>query len=198
MLWVTRGSRSTGELEIPADLGTLDEYRWSLLTRYRARLNQGATGDRWPTRARPRTPPRGSAVGQSPARAGLLLRGALIWMEADAIIRTESDGSKSIEDFVHAFFRADEPTDDPNPYSRDVIDHLNDVVDYDWRRSSPSSVDNVTGKPLAGVEKLGYSIQYTEPHRPEPLAHRPARRVTRSASRFATATARSSSALACR
>jgi predicted metalloprotease with PDZ domain len=83
-------------------------------------------------------------------------------MEADAIIRTETDGAKSIEDFVHAFFHADEPTDEPNPYSRaDVIRYLNDVVAYDWETFIVERVDEVTGLPLAGAEKLGYSIQFT-------------------------------------
>ncbi len=167
LLWVYEGlTQYLGELlEIRADLGTLDEYRWSLLTRYRsARLNQGRDWRPLADTCSASHTLRGGSANWGSLRRGqdYYYEGALIWMEADAIIRTESDGSKSIEDFVHAFFRADEPTDDPNPYSRDdVIAHLNDVLDYDWETFISERVDNVTGKPLAGVEKLGYSIQYT-------------------------------------
>ncbi len=167
LLWVYEGlTQYLGELlEIRAGLGTLDEYRWSLLTRYRsARLNQGRDWRPLADTCSASHTLRGGSANWGSLRRGqdYYYEGALIWMEADAIIRTESDGSKSIEDFVHAFFRAEEPTDDPNPYSRDdVIAHLNDVVGYDWETFISERVDNVTGKPLAGVEKLGYSIQYT-------------------------------------
>lgn len=167
LLWVYEGlTQYMGELlEIRAGLGSIEDYRWSLLNRYRsARLNQGRDWRPLADTCSASHTLRGGSASWGDLRRGqdYYYEGALIWMEADAIIRTETDGAKSIEDFAHAFFRADAPTDDPNPYSRaDVIDHLNDVVEYDWDTFITERVDNVTGKPLAGVERLGYSIQYT-------------------------------------
>ncbi len=167
LLWVYEGmTQYMGELlEIRAGLGDLDEYRWSLLNRYRgAKLGQGRDWRPLADTCSASHTLRGGSPNWGDLRRGqdYYFEGALIWMEADTIIRTETDGAKSIEDFAHAFFRADAPTDDPNPYSRaDVIEHLSNVVDYDWETFITERVDNVTGKPLAGVERLGYSIQYT-------------------------------------
>lgn len=167
LLWVYEGmTQYMGELlEIRAGLGTLDEYRWELLNRYRgAKLGQGRDWRPLADTCSASHLLRAGSNNWGDLRRGqdYYYEGALIWMEADAIIRAETDGTKSIEDFCHAFFRADAPTDDPNPYSRaDVVRHLNDVVEYDWDTFITERVDNVAGKPLAGVEKLGYSIQYT-------------------------------------
>lgn len=166
LLWVYEGmTQYMGELlEIRAGLGTLDEYRWSLLNRYRgARLGQGRDWRPLADTCSASHTLRGGSASWGDLRRGqdYYFEGALIWMEADAIIRNETGGTKSIEDFTHAFFRADEPTDDPNPYTRaDVIRHLNDVLEYDWETFIAERVENVSGKPLAGVEQLGYSIQY--------------------------------------
>ena len=43
------------------------------------------------------------------ARPGLLLRGSLIWLEADAIIRDRSQGKKSLDDFCRKFLGANRP-----------------------------------------------------------------------------------------
>jgi len=167
LLWVYEGmTQYMGELlEIRAGLGTLDEYRWSLLNRYRgAKLGQGRDWRPLADTCSASHTLRGGSANWGDLRRGqdYYFEGALIWMEADAIIRTETDGAKTIEDFVHAFFRADAPTDEPNPYSRaDVIRYLNDVVEYDWETFIAERVDEVTGMPLAGAEKLGYSIQFS-------------------------------------
>lgn len=167
LLWVYEGmTQYMGELlEIRAGLGTLDEYRWELLNRYRgARLGQGRDWRPLADTCSASHILRAGSNSWGDLRRGqdYYYEGALIWMEADAIIRAETEGAKSIEDFCHAFFRADEPTDEPNPYSRaDVVTHLNNVAEYDWDTFITERVDNVSGKPLAGVERLGYSIQYT-------------------------------------
>jgi predicted metalloprotease with PDZ domain len=59
--------------------------------------------------------------------------GALFWLEADCIIREQTDGQKSLDDFCQEFFAAG--PDDPRvkPYELgDVIAQLNELVDYDW------------------------------------------------------------------
>lgn len=167
LLWVYEGlTQYLGELlEARSGMSDLEQYRWNLLRRYRgARLNQGRDWRPLADTCSASHTLRGGSTNWGDLRRGqdYYYEGALIWMEADAIIRTETDGEKSIEDFCHAFFRADEPTDDPNPYTReDVIAHLNDVLDYDWETFITERVDNTGGKPLAGASHLGYAIQYT-------------------------------------
>ncbi|GAB5497619.1 MAG: M61 family metallopeptidase [Phycisphaerales bacterium] len=167
LLWVYEGlTQYLGELlEVRSGMSDLEQYRWDMLRRYRsARLTQGRDWRPLADTCSASHTLRGGSSNWGSMRRGqdYYAEGALIWMEADAIIRNETDGAKSIEDFCHAFFLAEQPTDEPNPYTRDdVIAHLNDVVDYDWETFITERIDNVGGKPLAGTVELGYSIQYT-------------------------------------
>lgn len=167
LLWVYEGlTQYLGELlELRSGMSDLEQYRWDLLRRYRgARLTQGRDWRPLADTCSASHTLRGGSNNWGSMRRGqdYYYEGALIWMEADAVIRNETDGERSIEDFCQAFFFAEEPTDEPNPYTReDVIAHLNDVVDYDWETFIQERVDNVKGKPLAGTVELGYSIQYT-------------------------------------
>jgi predicted metalloprotease with PDZ domain len=92
--------------------------------------------------------------------------GALFWMEADAIIRLESDGRKSLDDFCRAFMGPDQPDQPVVPFTeQDILDTLNSTVDFDWagfievRIKTPQET-----YPLDLVGRLGYRLQYaTEP-----------------------------------
>lgn len=172
LLWVYEGlTQYLGEvLEARSGMTDLETYRWDLLRRYRsARLTQGRDWRPLADTCSASHTLRGGSNNWGSMRRGqdYYYEGSLIWMEADAIIRTESEGEQTLEDFCHAFFFAAEPTDEPNPYTRqDVIDHLNNVVEYDWATFISERVDETTGKPLAGAQALGYSVQYTnEPPR---------------------------------
>ena len=91
------------------------------------------------------------------------MEGMLFWLEADAIIRRETNGQKSLDDFCRAFFRAAEDSPYPSGFTRaDVVDGLNDVLDYDWDALVARRVELLTERyDPAVVEALGYSVQYT-------------------------------------
>ncbi len=91
--------------------------------------------------------------------------GALLWLEADAIIRQESDGHKSLDDFCKKFLGPD-GRDKIVPYERaDVIKALNDITPYDWATFIHDRVDvTQTDLPLTVLERCGYRLQYS----PEP------------------------------
>src|SRR5581483_11450776 len=58
----------------------------------------------------------------------------LTWLWADAIIRQQSKGSKSLDDFCHLFHGAPSTPPMVKTYSfDDVVNTLNQVVAYDWR-----------------------------------------------------------------
>ena len=60
------------------------------------------------------------------------IEGALIWLEADCLIRSQSKGSKSLDDFCHAFL-GQGPDADIHPFTyQDVIRTLNEIHPYDW------------------------------------------------------------------
>jgi predicted metalloprotease with PDZ domain len=93
---------------------------------------------------------------------------ALIWLEADVIIRKQTSGKKSMDDFAHIFHG---PPDSPpmvKPYGfDDVVNTLNQVAPYDWRKFLADRIVRVAPQaPLGGIEAGGYKLVYT----PEPSA----------------------------
>ena len=85
--------------------------------------------------------------------------GALIWLEADQIIRRETGGSKGLDDFARAFF-SHAGDGRIRRYERaDVIAALNGVHPYDWDAFFAQRIDG-SGQdaPLAGIEMAGYKL----------------------------------------
>jgi predicted metalloprotease with PDZ domain len=89
--------------------------------------------------------------------------GELIWLAADAIIRTRSHGTRSLDDFLKAF--AGQRTTPPMvvTYSRqDVEDALNAVQPYDWSGFFQKYVYEVAPHPVAlGIELAGYKLVWS-------------------------------------
>jgi predicted metalloprotease with PDZ domain len=96
--------------------------------------------------------------------------GELLWLEADTIIRQQSHGTKSLNDFCARFLGLGGNTGPITaPYHfQDVVDTLNAVQPYDWAKFL---TDRLTRKvdhaPLGGIERGGYSLVYTD--KPNPM-----------------------------
>ncbi|HXM66210.1 MAG TPA: hypothetical protein VN911_05725 [Candidatus Acidoferrum sp.] len=90
--------------------------------------------------------------------------GTLTWLWADVIIRQQSLGKKSIDDFCHLFHGA--PSSGPalKTYTfDDVVNALNQVVAYDWRGFWTERLTNHgPGAPLGGIEGSGWKVVYDE------------------------------------
>ena len=88
----------------------------------------------------------------------------LNWLWVDVIIRQQSKGAKSIDDFCHLFHGA--PTTGPmvKPYTfDDVVNALNQVVPYDWRAFWTDRLTNHgPGAPLGGIQGSGWKVVYDE------------------------------------
>ncbi len=86
----------------------------------------------------------------------------LNWLWVDVIIRQQTKGTKSIDDFCHLFHGA--PSTDPmvKPYTfDDVVNALNQVVAYDWRGFWTERLTNHgPGAPLGGIEGSGWKLVY--------------------------------------
>lgn len=88
----------------------------------------------------------------------------LIWLEADTIIRRESKGQRTLDDFCRGFHGAPSGTPAVKPYTfEDVVAELNQVVPYDWRGFLRARLDQ-TGEhaPLGGIENAGWRLSYTD------------------------------------
>ncbi|CAN5313597.1 M61 family metallopeptidase [soil metagenome] len=90
--------------------------------------------------------------------------GLLVWMEVDSILRRESRGTKSIDDFARAFFGLTDGDYGEVTYTfDDVVKTLNAVQPYDWAGLLGKRLTE-TGAPapIAGFAANGYKLVYTE------------------------------------
>ena len=90
--------------------------------------------------------------------------GALIWLDADTLIRQLSHGRKSLDDFARSFFGVDSGSYVVKTYTfEDVVAALNAVQPYDWTRFLRTRLDgHGPGGPLDGIRRGGYRLVYTE------------------------------------
>ena len=94
--------------------------------------------------------------------------GILLWLEVDSIVRRQTGGAKSVDDFVRAFVGP--PSTEPRvvTYTRaDVIAALNGIAAYDWATFFAARVDTIAPHPPSGgITADGWQIAYTaEPTR---------------------------------
>ncbi len=94
--------------------------------------------------------------------------GALMWLEADQLIREGTKGTKGLDDFAKAFFGIRDGDWGEVTYEfDDVVKTLNGVYPYDWASFLHQRIDE-TGRPapLAGIEKAGYKLVWKEEPNP--------------------------------
>jgi predicted metalloprotease with PDZ domain len=89
--------------------------------------------------------------------------GDLIWLEADVIIRQESQGRRSLDDFCRKFYDGEDTSPKVVPYTyEDVIVELKEIVPYDWDTFFQKRVYAVNPRaPLGGIEGSGWRLTYT-------------------------------------
>ncbi len=91
----------------------------------------------------------------------------LIWLEADVMIREQSNGKKSLDDFARLFFGIDNGSFITVTYTlEDLVKVLNTVQPYDWAGFFRARVYDVAPPvPTSGITRGGYRLVYndTEP-----------------------------------
>ena len=90
--------------------------------------------------------------------------GQLIWLEVDAIIRQQTHGQRSLDDFCRHFHGGQSGPPMVVPYTFDDVVHgLNDVAPYDWARLLRERVGATsTHAPLGGIERDGWKLVYND------------------------------------
>ena len=91
--------------------------------------------------------------------------GALVWLEADCIIREGTGGKKSLDDFIKIFHGG--TTDAPKvvPYGTDeIVRDLGKVYPYGWAEFLHERIDLVhLGTPDEALERAGYRLSLVAP-----------------------------------
>ena len=90
--------------------------------------------------------------------------GELIWLEVDSIIRQQTHGERSLNDFCRRFHGGESGPPKVVPYTfDDVVRTLNDVAPYDWASLLRERVAATsTHAPLGGIERGGWKLVYTD------------------------------------
>jgi predicted metalloprotease with PDZ domain len=94
--------------------------------------------------------------------------GALIWLEADQLIRSRTGGKKSIDDFAKLFFgMRDGDWGELTFELRDVAATLNAVTPYDWQNFLETRLNQpAQPAPLAGIVAGGYRLVWKDEPNP--------------------------------
>jgi predicted metalloprotease with PDZ domain len=90
--------------------------------------------------------------------------GTLIWLEADVLIRTKTEGKKSLDDFCRLFHGGAGGKPEVKGYTfDDLTKALNQVVEYDWAGHLTRRVSRPTeSPPLDGITGAGWKLTYSE------------------------------------
>ena len=169
LLWIYEGlTQDIGEfLSARAGLRTPDDYRESL-ARVAAYLD--TPGRSW--RTLEDTAVSAQLLYDVPGRNWAAWRrsvdfydeGWLVWLDADTLIRQQSHGQKSLDDFCKRFYGAPDSSPKVVPYTLDdVIAALNAVAPYDWRGFFNARVYEINPHPpLGGIERGGWQLVYND------------------------------------
>lgn len=96
------------------------------------------------------------------------VEGALVWLEADQIIREGTRGAKGLDDFAKAFFGVRDGDWGELTYDFDeVVRTLNGVYPYDWAKFLTTRI-KTPGQPapLNGITKAGYKLVWKDTPNP--------------------------------
>jgi predicted metalloprotease with PDZ domain len=138
LLWVYEGlTQYLGELiEARSGLMSPTEFRHRINVELRRAIHQ--QGRKWRTLADTAAASHILRDG-SPSWSGLrrsqdyYMEGMLFWLEADALIRQNSDGAKSLDDFCQIFLGSTATSSHPRAFTRDdIVQDLRAVADLDW------------------------------------------------------------------
>ncbi|HEX6650992.1 MAG TPA: hypothetical protein VF075_15680 [Pyrinomonadaceae bacterium] len=90
--------------------------------------------------------------------------GSLVWLDADVLIRTHTNGKLSLDDFCKRFHGGQDSAPAVKPYSfDDIVNTLNDVTPYDWRGFLNARINAVNQHaPIAGITNGGWKIVFTD------------------------------------
>ena len=97
-------------------------------------------------------------------RVDYYFEGALIWLEADALIRQKTNNKRSLDDFLQRFHGGQNSAAALKTYDfNQVVRTLNQVAPNDWAAFLNQRVYQIqTRAPLGGIENAGWKLVYND------------------------------------
>jgi len=170
LLWVYEGLTSYWGPLLAARSGmwTAEQYREDLASTA-ADMGPGGPGRTWrplqdTADAVPGERFGGRGWGNWERGADYYPEGDLIWLEVDTIIRTQSQGQKSLEDFARSFYGGPNNGPELKTYTfDDLVGALQAVVPYDWAAYFHGRLTSTSAEaPVGGIEAGGWKVEYTD------------------------------------
>jgi len=89
---------------------------------------------------------------------------AMLWLEADALIRDTTGGAKSLDDFCRLFYGPPSSAPAVVPYDfNDIVKALNAVLPYDWSSFWTERLNRVrAAAPLEGLAAAGWHLTFAD------------------------------------
>ncbi len=90
--------------------------------------------------------------------------GWLIWLDADTLIRQQTGGRRSLDDFCRRFHGGTSGPPVVKTYTfEDVVMALNEVAPHDWRTFFNTRINSTdVHAPLGGIERGGWRLVYND------------------------------------
>lgn len=90
--------------------------------------------------------------------------GLLVWLEVDSVLRAQSGGRKSMDDFARAFFGMRDGDWGVLTYTfDDIVTTLNAIQPYDWAKLLGDRLYGLSDRaPLSGFTDNGYRLVFTD------------------------------------
>ena len=168
LLWVYEGLTEYLGLILTARSGLWTDSSFQEYLAWQAAALDNTTGRRW----RPLVDttvaaqllylarPEGSAWRRG---VDFYSEGSLIWLEADVLIRRQTEGKHSLDDFCRSFCGGEDSPPRVIPYAlEDVIAGLNTIAPRDWQSFFHQRVYAVNPRaPLGGIQEGGWRLAYT-------------------------------------
>ncbi len=92
------------------------------------------------------------------------LEGSLVWLEVDALLRKQTGGARSLDDFARRFYGGESGAPAVVPYQLDdVVKALEAIAPGDWRRVLAARLDGPTQHaPVDILEATGWRLAFDE------------------------------------
>lgn len=89
--------------------------------------------------------------------------GVMLWLEVDAMIRQQTAGAKSLDDFCRAFYGPPDGGPEVRPFTRaELVAALSAIASHDWEAFFRKRVDGLRpGAPVEGLEAAGWRLVYS-------------------------------------
>jgi predicted metalloprotease with PDZ domain len=88
----------------------------------------------------------------------------LVWLEADMIIREQSHGRRSLDDFCNRFFGGSDRSVEVKSYTRsDIVTSLSAFAPVNWQRFFTKRIDDIAPQaPMNGLRMSGWKLTFDD------------------------------------